>query len=363
MESLKHPMAFTSSFSLQKGSRETESAFQPFAKRRHSEFPRPTFDPSPIDLSLTKSVKSPVPVALEEEDGDVGPLRDRHVLSLLIQTALNALNSEPDSVQTTDALSSNTMSLLKAVGRVLISSTTAKLEHNVPTIATSAPMAIVPIMEAPPITQHHQVPQTQSYQQLMATEFADPQFSRSMMDPPEGVPGMDPIIPCTMCSFVARWFSELRAHMVNHSDHRMFGCCYCPYRAKWKWDVAKHMRRCPQARHVAHLQNECLLRMVCYFPPPERDILHPYFPQYGFPGVGIDKPISPPPEEPLVLPLSLMQVQSDTSLLAAIPLKTAPPVVSILYLSKFFLNFLMKSSEHAHSGLSCLTAIYPWSTA
>ncbi|XP_018654967.1 hypothetical protein Smp_135890 [Schistosoma mansoni] len=106
--------------------------------------------------------------------------------------------------------------------------------------------------------------------------------------------GSEPVIICPVCKFGARWFSELRAHMVNHSEHRMFGCCYCHYRAKWKWDVAKHMRRCPLGRHVSHLQNEALLRIVRYYPPPEDDILYSYFPQNGFPGVGVDHPPTPP---------------------------------------------------------------------
>ncbi|CAH8644480.1 unnamed protein product [Heterobilharzia americana] len=106
--------------------------------------------------------------------------------------------------------------------------------------------------------------------------------------------GSEAVIICPVCKFGARWFSELRAHMVNHSEHRMFGCCYCHYRAKWKWDVAKHMRRCPLGRHVSHLQNEALLRIVRYHPPPEEDILYSYFPQNGFPGVGVDHPPTPP---------------------------------------------------------------------
>ncbi|KAH8867135.1 zinc finger Xfin-like [Schistosoma japonicum] len=106
--------------------------------------------------------------------------------------------------------------------------------------------------------------------------------------------GSEPVIICPVCKFGARWFSELRAHMVNHSEHRMFGCCYCHYRAKWKWDVAKHMRRCPLGRHVSHLQNEALLRIVRYYPPPDDDILYSYFPQNGFPGVGVDHPPTPP---------------------------------------------------------------------
>ncbi|KAK4467505.1 hypothetical protein MN116_008948 [Schistosoma mekongi] len=106
--------------------------------------------------------------------------------------------------------------------------------------------------------------------------------------------GSEPVIICPVCIFGARWFSELRAHMVNHSEHRMFGCCYCHYRAKWKWDVAKHMRRCPLGRHVSHLQNEALLRIVRYYPPPDDDILYSYFPQNGFPGVGVDHPPTPP---------------------------------------------------------------------
>ncbi|VDP78807.1 unnamed protein product, partial [Schistosoma curassoni] len=65
--------------------------------------------------------------------------------------------------------------------------------------------------------------------------------------------GSEPVIICPVCKFGARWFSELRAHMVNHSEHRMFGCCYCHYRAKWN-----------------------------------------YFPQNGFPGVGVDHPPTPP---------------------------------------------------------------------
>ncbi|VDP84826.1 unnamed protein product [Echinostoma caproni] len=101
-------------------------------------------------------------------------------------------------------------------------------------------------------------------------------------------------IICPVCNFDARWFSELRAHMVNHSEHRMFGCCFCTYRAKWKWDVAKHMRRCPLGRHVAHLSNEALLRIVRYHPPPKGNILYNYFPQDGFPGVGLDRPPTPP---------------------------------------------------------------------
>nr|CAH8824721.1 unnamed protein product [Trichobilharzia regenti] len=99
---------------------------------------------------------------------------------------------------------------------------------------------------------------------------------------------------CPVCKFRARWFSELRAHMVNHSEHRMFGCCYCQYRAKWKWDVAKHIRRCPLGRHVSHLPNEALLRIVKYHAPRQGDILYGYFPQRGFPGVGVDHPPTPP---------------------------------------------------------------------
>ncbi|GAA50164.1 hypothetical protein CSKR_103421 [Clonorchis sinensis] len=105
------------------------------------------------------------------------------------------------------------------------------------------------------------------------------------------------VISCPVCKFDARWFSELRAHMVNHSEHRMFGCCYCPYRAKWKWDVAKHMRRCPLGRHVAHLSNEALLRIVRYHPPPVGNILYNYFPQYGIPGVGVEHPPTPPVQQ------------------------------------------------------------------
>ncbi|VDD77870.1 unnamed protein product [Mesocestoides corti] len=251
-----------------------------FLKRRRSEFPLNAIpEPSPLDLSVAKP--PPPPPRLPEvktEDGDeygrtmeedeeAGPLRDRHILTLLLQSALNALTNEPEAAKTTDALSSTTLNLLRAVGSILVSSTKKADQPK-------RPQQTPPPPEQASAERKQLPPQQQSQQQE------------------------DPLIPCPACPFVARWFSELRAHMVNHSGHRMFGCCYCPYRAKWKWDVAKHMRRCLHARHVAHLPNEGLLRMITYFAPPPEDILYAYFPRCGYPGIGVDQPPLPPPPLP-----------------------------------------------------------------
>nr|VZI48737.1 unnamed protein product [Spirometra erinaceieuropaei] len=350
----------TNTASSPSSKREEEGAsgpgnFLPIAsKRRNSEMhplsPQAVHgtEHSPLDLSLSKTdvqttVEEPIVTPTQ-----TGPLKDRHLLSLLLQTALSALAGEPESVKTIDDLSANTLSLLRSVGGILVSSTLEEKpklrQKNHEEAAKDKPPSdrktesLIMTEAHPPLTspptpvtvQNFGTPQqglslsTYVQQPLPVSKESDERINSpithspfqfvELLPPPLSGQHQQPhpqehqhhqqlqqqqtgdaVIPCPVCTFVGRWFSELRAHMVNHSEHRMFGCCYCSYRAKWKWDVAKHMRRCPLSRHVAHLQNECLLRMVCYFPPPQGDILFAYFPQYGFPGVGIDKPISPPP--------------------------------------------------------------------
>ncbi|VDL90377.1 unnamed protein product [Schistocephalus solidus] len=332
------------------------------SKRRNSEMPPLSpravhcIEYSPLDLSLSKADTQ---TALEEPivtPTQSGPLKDRHLLSLLLQTALGALAGEPESVKTIDDLSANTLSLLRSVGGILVSSTLEEkpkmgredpreeaTKNQPPVDRRTEPLVMAEVPPPPlnspptPVTAQNfgikpqglslsayaqqSLPVSRESNERINTVITHPPFRLVELLPPllpdeqqqphpqehrhqhhhqqiQQQQTGDTVIPCPVCTFVGRWFSELRAHMVNHSEHRMFGCCYCSYRAKWKWDVAKHMRRCPLSRHVAHLQNEYLLRMVCYFPPPQGDILFAYFPQYGFPGVGIDKPISPPPPPP-----------------------------------------------------------------
>ncbi|VDN38765.1 unnamed protein product, partial [Dibothriocephalus latus] len=54
---------------------------------------------------------------------------------------------------------------------------------------------------------------------------------------------------------------------------------------------------------------------------PQGDILFAYFPQYGFPGVGIDKPISPPP--PTSQPSSTGSSPADPTALVAAGVQTS----------------------------------------
>lgn len=232
----------------------------------------------PLDLSMSKSSLSPLhppppPLPLPREDKEeenkggeeeVGPLKDRRVLTLLIQSVLTSLQNEPESAKSTDTISENTFNLLRSVGSILVSST-----KRVPPQRHSATNAAPP---SPP-------PSPKVDDCVDVAESHEDQL----------------LIPCPYCPLKSRWFSELRAHVVNHSDHRMFGCCYCGYKAKWKWDVTKHMRRCSLARHVAHLPNSRLVRMVTFDPPPIGDLLCTYFPQEGLPGVGVELPVPPPP--------------------------------------------------------------------
>lgn len=189
-------------------------------------------------------------------EGDVSaPLHDRVIITLLIQSALDALKAEPPSVQTTDAVSSSTSSLLRAVGSILIGSTEPK------------------------------------------TEPVNPSNDRKRSE--------EAPVPCQICPYVGRWHSEVKAHVVNHSSHKMFGCCFCNYRSKWKWDVAKHMRKCLNARSVANLPNEALIRMIIFHPPPPNDILHMYYSENAssssvsfMPQQLTPQPLAPQPSSP-----------------------------------------------------------------
>ncbi|KAL3312557.1 hypothetical protein Ciccas_008850 [Cichlidogyrus casuarinus] len=298
--------------------------------------PRPISEnplPQPLDLTVQQ----------HERENVTGPQNlNLSVMKALLQSVLNSLEQETAATCISD-LSPPTQTLLQAVGSFLTLACSKK--ENIPPppkpqvpptppppldisrsneIHTNAQffsaLDINQIMSAFPHTpiiggssmnqphpQHSSVfnPKRPLYRHSISHAGRNmmvpnlPKFGHVESAPKEGrrSASQDPDtgpISCKLCNFEARWFSELRAHMVNHSEHRMFGCCYCIYRAKWKWDVAKHMRRCALARHVAHLPNESLLRMVKYLPPPPTDILYEFFPKNSYPGVGTERPVTPP---------------------------------------------------------------------
>lgn len=78
-------------------------------------------------------------------------------------------------------------------------------------------------------------------------------------------------LKCLVCDATARWRSELFTHMITHSEHRSFGCKFCSYRSKWKWDVPKHLKRCRLAPpHVRKpdVQNSYLITLLHHYSPP-----------------------------------------------------------------------------------------------
>lgn len=48
---------------------------------------------------------------------------------------------------------------------------------------------------------------------------------------------------CGLCQRAFRWPAGLRNHYLSHTRQRPFGCLHCPYRAKQKFQVVKHLRR------------------------------------------------------------------------------------------------------------------------
>lgn len=233
-----------------------ESPSVTMVKRRRSDIPITSIGQStPLDLSMARPRENEATMERMAEGDVSAPLHDRVIITLLIQSALDALKAEPPSVQTTDAVSSSTSSLLRAVGSILIGSTEPKTE-----------------------------PVTPSNDRKRSEEAP---------------------VPCQICPYVGRWHSEVKAHVVNHSSHKMFGCCFCNYRSKWKWDVAKHMRKCLNARSVANLPNEALIRMIIFHPPPPNDILHMYYSENAssssvsfMPQQLTPQPLAPQPSSP-----------------------------------------------------------------
>ncbi|VDM30382.1 unnamed protein product [Hydatigera taeniaeformis] len=288
-----------------------ESPSATMVKRRRSDIPVTSIGQSaPLDLSMARPRENEASIERMTEVDAGAPLHDRVIITLLIQSALDALKAEPPSVLTTDSVSSSTRSLLRAVGSILIGSTDLKVE-----------------------------PVTSSNDRKRSEEAP---------------------VPCQVCPYVGRWHSEVKAHVVNHSSHKMFGCCFCNYRSKWKWDVAKHMRKCLNARSVANLPNEALIRMIIFHPPPPNDILHMYYSENASPPVSLmpqqptpQPPASPPPSSSQILePVDIpkredtnddAEVKSDESLQTSIP--ADPPVLEPVSLS-FCFSIVLKCSNY-----------------
>ncbi|XP_056144838.1 zinc finger protein 142 [Lampris incognitus] len=48
---------------------------------------------------------------------------------------------------------------------------------------------------------------------------------------------------CGLCHKAFRWPAGLRHHYLSHTKQQPFCCCHCPYRAKQKFQVVKHLQR------------------------------------------------------------------------------------------------------------------------
>ena len=47
---------------------------------------------------------------------------------------------------------------------------------------------------------------------------------------------------CHQCPYVACNLSDLRRHLIVHSNEQPYHCCACVFKSKWKSDVKKHQR-------------------------------------------------------------------------------------------------------------------------
>ena len=47
---------------------------------------------------------------------------------------------------------------------------------------------------------------------------------------------------CQQCPYVACNLSDLRRHLIVHSNEQPYHCCTCDFKSKWKSDVKKHQR-------------------------------------------------------------------------------------------------------------------------
>lgn len=47
---------------------------------------------------------------------------------------------------------------------------------------------------------------------------------------------------CQQCPYVACNLSDLRRHLIVHSNEQPYHCCSCSYKSKWKSEVKKHQR-------------------------------------------------------------------------------------------------------------------------
>lgn len=48
---------------------------------------------------------------------------------------------------------------------------------------------------------------------------------------------------CSVCQRAFRWPAGLRHHYLSHTNQLPFKCLHCPYRAKQKFQVVKHLQR------------------------------------------------------------------------------------------------------------------------
>ncbi|CAH1802887.1 unnamed protein product [Owenia fusiformis] len=60
----------------------------------------------------------------------------------------------------------------------------------------------------------------------------------------ESIGGLEPMnLNCNSCSYIAKWPSDLRRHMLVHSIEKRFQCPYCDKRYKYPTDMNVHIKR------------------------------------------------------------------------------------------------------------------------
>ncbi|KAM7539298.1 hypothetical protein Aperf_G00000057120 [Anoplocephala perfoliata] len=184
-------------------------------KRRRTATPVSEVQLSPLDLSKSRRQEAESSPSVSEED----PC-SRRSLTEAVMSSLLQLEAEPSEVKAIDAMSQTTIDALRLLKDQLES--------------------------------------------ILAV-YSDRRRSGEMR------------IHCPICPFVGKWYSELKNHVANHSAHKLFGCGYCLYRSKWRWDVVKHMKKCLGNRSLAFLSNPELMRFIKFFPPPPMDILYGFY--------------------------------------------------------------------------------------
>ena len=70
------------------------------------------------------------------------------------------------------------------------------------------------------------------------------------------------MLQCDQCSYKTMDASSLRVHKVTHSDLRPFECDKCPYAAKLKKQLNKHLRIHEEGRERKHVCDVCGFRAL-----------------------------------------------------------------------------------------------------